>query len=473
MITKEQFIKNVRNKNPKANSIDFNGEFTGINNPINCTCRIDGYSWNPVAYSMYRNGCPVCANKIIIKGINDLWTTHPHIAKLLTNEEDGYNVTFGVAKKKMFTCPCCGSHVIQVVNEVVKRNRISCKSCDDNISFPNKVMYNLLTQLDIDFETEKTFDWATNINGNKVKYDFFIENKNTIIEMHGIQHYLRPVNKNGRKLNQEQENDRFKQEVALNNDINNYIVIDARYSECDYIKENIIKSELSKILNLTNIDWEEVFLKSSESFIPQIANLWNDGMNITNICSKTHFTRSFIRKCLIKAAYIKLCDYSPTKSINRKIHNISKKVICIEDKQVYESIEEAGKALGVSANTVGRCCDLHFESLVSVKRKHCLFYNDFINMSINEIADILKRPITSNAKPLYCIEENRIFNNVQEIHDWCGVCHRSIREYLKGNIDYAGTHPLTNQKLHWRTVTDNDIISSYDLTNLKEKFMYA
>lgn len=473
MITKEQFIKNVRNKNPKADSIDFNGEFTGINNPINCTCRIDGYSWNPVAYSMYRNGCPVCANKIIIKGINDLWTTHPHIAKLLTNEEDGYNVTFGVAKKKMFTCPCCGSHVIQAVNEVAKRNRISCKSCDDNISFPNKVMYNLLTQLDIDFETEKTFDWATNINGNKVKYDFFIENKNTIIEMHGIQHYLRPVNKKGRKLNQEQENDRFKQEAALNNDINNYIVIDARYSECDYIKENIIKSELSKILNLTNIDWEEVFLKSSESFIPQIANLWNDGMNITNICSKTHFTRSFIRKCLIKAAYIKLCDYTPTKSINRKIHNISKKVICIEDKQVYESIEEAGKALGVSANTVGRCCDLHFESLVSVKRKHCLFYNDFINMSINEIADILKRPITSNAKPLYCIEEDRIFNNVQEIHDWCGVCHRSIREYLKGNIDYAGTHPLTNQKLHWRTVTDNDIISSYDLTNLKEKFMYA
>lgn len=196
-------------------------------------------------------------------------------------------------------------------------------------------------------------------------------------------------------------------------------------------------------------------------------------MNITNISSKTHFTRSFIRKCLIKAAYIKLCDYTPTKSINRKIHNISKKVICIEDKKVYESIEEAGKALGVSANTVGRCCDLHFESLVSVKRKHCLFYNDFINMSINEIANVLKRPITSNAKPLYCIEEDRIFNNVQEIHDWCGVCHRSIREYLKGNIDYAGTHPLTNQKLHWRTVTDNDIISSYDLTNLKEKFMYA
>lgn len=100
MLTKEQFIKNVRMKNPKADNIDFIGEFTGTDNPIDCTCRIDGYSWSPIAFSMYRNGCPVCANKVIIKGINDLWTTHPHIAKLLTNEEDGYNVTFGSAKKK-------------------------------------------------------------------------------------------------------------------------------------------------------------------------------------------------------------------------------------------------------------------------------------------------------------------------------------------------------------------------------------
>ena len=57
MITKEQFIKNVRIKNPKADNIDFNGEFTGTDNPINCTCRIDGYSWSPIAFSMYKSGC--------------------------------------------------------------------------------------------------------------------------------------------------------------------------------------------------------------------------------------------------------------------------------------------------------------------------------------------------------------------------------------------------------------------------------
>ena len=127
----------------------------------------------------------------------------------------------------------------------------------------------------------------------------------------------------------------------------------------------------------------------------------------------------------------------------------------------------------MSANVVRRCCNLHFENLVSVKRKHYLFYDDFISMSMSELVEILKRPMISNAKPLYCIEENKIFNNVQEIHDWCGVCHKSIREHLNGNVDYAGIHPLTNQKLHWRTVTDNDIISSYGLIKLKEKFTHA
>ena len=102
-----------------------------------------------------------------------------------------------------------------------------------------------------------------------------------------------------------------------------------------------------------------------------------------------------------------------------------------------------------------------------------MLYDDFMSLPINDIVKILKKPMCSSSKPLFCIEENRIFNNFQEIHDWCGVCHATINRYLDGKIDYAGTHPTTNIKLHWRKVTDKDIISSYDLNNLKEKLKYA
>ena len=102
-----------------------------------------------------------------------------------------------------------------------------------------------------------------------------------------------------------------------------------------------------------------------------------------------------------------------------------------------------------------------------------MLYDDFKSLPLNQIVDILKKPMGASSKPLFCIEENRIFNNVQEIHDWCGICHATICKYLDGKIDYAGIHPITNEKLHWRQVTDKDIISSYDLYNLKEKLRYA
>ena len=95
MITKEQFIKNVNSKNPKAGNIEIIGEYTRSDNSIECKCKIDEYTWNPIAFSLYKSGCPVCTNRVIVRGINDLWTTHPHIAKLLTNQNEGYEIVAG------------------------------------------------------------------------------------------------------------------------------------------------------------------------------------------------------------------------------------------------------------------------------------------------------------------------------------------------------------------------------------------
>lgn len=473
MITKEQFIENVKNKNPKADNVEIIGEYTGSNNTIKCRCKIDNYIWNPIAFQLYRAGCPVCANRVIVKGVNDLWTTHPHIAKLLTNPNEGYEVVAGSTSKKSFTCPNCNTPVFQNVIDITKRGYISCKACDDNISTPNKIMYHLLSQLDIDFETEKSFDWGINKYGNKVKYDFFVKSKNMVVEMNGLQHYLRPFHENGRTLEEEQENDSLKREFALSNNINNYIIIDARFSDYEYIKNNILNSELSQILDLSNLDWTTIFRDSLKSFVFEMAKLWNKGHTVSEICKILHFNRNIVRKYLVKASMANLCDYTQEESIQRKFDKEAKKVVCIEDELVYESIEQVGRVLSVSANSVRRCCDLSKENLTSIKRKHYMLYDDFMSLPINDIVKILKKPMCSSSKPLFCIEENRIFNNFQEIHDWCGACHATINRYLDGKIDYAGTHPTTNIKLHWRKVTDKDIISSYDLNNLKEKLKYA
>lgn len=49
-------------------------------------------------------GCPICANKVVVVGINDLATTHPHIA-CEANGWDPTTITFGSGKAQSWLCP--------------------------------------------------------------------------------------------------------------------------------------------------------------------------------------------------------------------------------------------------------------------------------------------------------------------------------------------------------------------------------
>ena len=68
---------------------------------------------------------------------------------------------------------------------------LSCPKCSDGLPYPEKLMFNILSQLNVKFKKGKLFDWSKNIKhknkklcGNKI-YDFWIESKNCIIETHG------------------------------------------------------------------------------------------------------------------------------------------------------------------------------------------------------------------------------------------------------------------------------------------------
>lgn len=50
------------------------------------------------------HGCPICDNKTIVAGVNDLATTHPFIAAELVHPEDGRRVSAGSTKKLEWQC---------------------------------------------------------------------------------------------------------------------------------------------------------------------------------------------------------------------------------------------------------------------------------------------------------------------------------------------------------------------------------
>ena len=91
--------------------------------------------------NMETNDCGVCGKqpKLVYKGINDLWTTKPIVAKYLLNSEDGYKYSEGSNIKVDFVCSICGKICNRAINSVVGHNideyicsDCAIKKCQDN-----------------------------------------------------------------------------------------------------------------------------------------------------------------------------------------------------------------------------------------------------------------------------------------------------------------------------------------------------
>lgn len=79
----------------------------GSKKKIHWKCPKCGYQWESVAYSRKTSGCPCCANKIVVEGINDLMTTHPSLAKEWDYDKNDLKptqVTFGSSKSVWWKC---------------------------------------------------------------------------------------------------------------------------------------------------------------------------------------------------------------------------------------------------------------------------------------------------------------------------------------------------------------------------------
>lgn len=258
--------------------------------------------------------CPVCINRIVVKGINDLWTTYPEIASFLTDKEDGYKYSKGSNVSLNFTCKYCGESSKHFLPMVVKSEHVPC-TCSNSYSLPNKVMFYMLKELSITFEKEKTFSWS-----NCKRYDFYIESLSTIIEMHGGQHYKRvsKFDKTENDFIKRIKNDNWKKEIALKNNIKNYVVIDCSVNTFESIIKNILSSELLNIIDISGINIETIKKNAYANICETISEYWNNGIYETNkIADYIGLTREFVVSKLHLCNELGLINYD--KSLSKKI----------------------------------------------------------------------------------------------------------------------------------------------------------
>ena len=210
--------------------------------------------------------CSCCSNRVVKKGINDIGTTRPDLIKYFKNKNDISKYSKGNMNEVELICPECGFVKMQKVANLSQYG-FHCNLCSQSFSYPERFMGNLLNMLNIKFIPEYSPKWIS-----PKRYDFYLPNKQIIIEMDGAWHYI-DNNMNGQSKDDIQENDKYKDELAKSNNLK-VIRIDSYNSEFNYIKNNILNSELNNVLNLKDVNWSELSNKlGNDKLITDLNNI--------------------------------------------------------------------------------------------------------------------------------------------------------------------------------------------------------
>lgn len=369
--TNLEFLQELKDKNIPYTPLE---DYIDSGTKIKWLCK-HGHIFNSSPeYILSGKGCPYCSGRLPIIGETDLWTTHSDIAKMLKNPDDGYVVSYGSSKILEWVCPKCNSVKKMSVTEVVHHG-LACKVCSDGISYAEKFMISLLNQLNIDFIHDRYLPWS-----DKKRYDFYISSLNMIIETHGKQHYIEDKFSNfgGRSLKEEQANDKYKKELALNNGIKYYVQLDCRNSNCEYIKNSILNSILFDVLDLSFIDWDSCEIYASNSLAIKVAELWNLGYDTNGICHNLGMGQTFVLKHLNNMTKLGLCNFNPKEvHIKANVEKLGKKVICVETGKIYPSIGSVAED-GFIPQRVSMCCN---KNAKSHRKMHWEFYEDYKEVS--------------------------------------------------------------------------------------------
>lgn len=320
LLIKEQ--KHLKNKN------------SSTSRGYNVTCLICGYNFDITEGHIDEgNGCSVCSGHIGLNGYNMMADTHPHIATLLLNPDDGHKYKIKSNKKLDWKCPYCGEIIYNKRPYEVEQNGLCCPNCSDGISYPNKFIRNILTQIGVDFESEKRFDWCifNKFQSNEQTYgiyDIVIEDKKLIIEMDGgLGHGKSIHSKSKITIEESLYKDKIKDKLAKEHGYK-IIRIDVSYNNNknrkQICKNQILYSELSSIFDINTVDWDKADIESNVSNFTESYKYWNYGWGTRDISKKLNIDLSTVINYLNQAKDSGLCDYDKAKSKERQHAKLDK-----------------------------------------------------------------------------------------------------------------------------------------------------
>ena len=511
--TLQEFLVLLKNKEPTIKYID---GFTSMREKCWCQClicnsKIHRKPVDIIEHKNYLSACPVCNGRQIGDGpeyLNSIWADE-HTRKIWSNYVDDNFMKNNMPYFQLnisIPCPDCGEIKHVRISDVTHAGKLVCQ-CGDTNSYPNKFVFNVLQQLKISCECEHIPEWAPSF-----RYDCYLKEKNIIIENHGPQHY--EYVGFGRSLEEEQENDRVKESLAINNNIYKYIVLDCMVSDIQWIKSSIMNSELPILYNFIedDIDWNKADEYTTKNIIKKMCQEWENGLTIQDASMKYGVIPATIQKWLRKGYKFGWCTYDPkfmkmpvycfqldkefpsaTKAeketgvisydilqccrglftragthpdtgeylvwcfssekdtyVQRENQSM-KKVVCIETMTTYKSEAEAMRAMG------GKTTENIRNSCKDITKTAYGLHWSFADELTDEKIELAKRSrIKSSYLYVYCLETKIVYRSIVDAQTTTGDWH--IYDFIMGTRRYAGKSRHTYYAIYDQKKKDGTII---------------
>ena len=227
-LTKERFIEQIKQAGGNFEILE---EIELASKQVKIKCLNCKNEWSVVPSSFVNRGCrcKFCTPRLFPRTYDGINITNPERVKYFKNEEDAVNYSYGSNKIVEFVCPDCGAEFKKRINDFMN-NRCPCQFCADGVSFPNKILRQIILKFQEKLE-EYDFEYVIEKETGK-RYDgyFKYQDKKYLVEMHGEQHYRDAWT----SYEAQKENDILKMKLAQKL---NYILITIDCSAGDF--ENI------------------------------------------------------------------------------------------------------------------------------------------------------------------------------------------------------------------------------------------
>ena len=359
MITNEEYQAKIKNK-----LWELVGDYHGHKQNVTCRCKKCGSeaTHREDYFTSQFVSCRVCGMKN--KGRKGSFKdNYPEYAAMLKDPIIAEWISTTSDYKLTFICPDCGNEIVTTPANI-DESGLSCELCSEHYSYSNRLMFHILKSFNIFVQPEYGPSWA-----NDFRYDFRVRIDDVfyLIEMDGQFHYT--DNSMTNKSVFEQQKTDLKKDLLASNNGYEVIRIDCNYTSVqnrfEYIKDSILSSKLSSLLDLSSVNWIACDVKSQKSIFYTVCKMYDDGEHdIQKIAYDVGIGYDYA-VCLLKhSEQIGYSSYNhqvglQERNLQRRIRiglSNGKLVLCNQTKEIFQTISDAKRKYGgaIDAQLAGK-----------------------------------------------------------------------------------------------------------------------